>query len=329
MVFGLEEYSKVLIDNGIRILAVATVEEALRLRKFNNEIEILNMSSTSLKEELEELVDNNITITIGSIESAKLVNEIAQTGKNIKAHIKVDTGFGRYGFLYNDIDNIIKTIKEMNQKVEIRGIFTHFSLAYYKDSKSTIKQYERFKNVLNSLENENINIMLKHVCNSPAFFNFPEMRLNAARIGSAFLGRLDIENNLGLKKIGNLKSYVSEIKTLPKGFNVGYLDTYTTKEETKVAIVPIGYKDGFNIGTKEDMFRTVDKLRHLKHQILNLFKKQSLKVWINNKYYNVIGKIGMYHIAVDITEDIIKIGDTVEMSVNPIYTDSTIRREYV
>ena len=329
MDYGLEEFSKVLIDNGIRILAVATVDEALRLRRLYNDVEILNMSSTAIKEEMEELIENNITITIGGVNSAKIANEIAKTGKKIKAHIKIDTGFGRYGFIYQDKETIIKTIKNLDKNIEVEGIFTHFSLAYYKNSKSTIMQYKAFMEVIKTLEKENINIKLKHVCNSPAYFNFPNMRLNAARIGSAFLGRVDTGGiSVGLKKIGKLKTQVTEIKIVPKNFNIGYLDTYKTKKETKIAIIPVGYKDGFNMGTKEDMFRTVDKLRNLKHEINNLFTKQKLKVWINNKYFDVIGKIGMYHIAVDISGESVNIGDFAEVMVNPIFVDSSVRREY-
>lgn len=327
MDFGLEEYSNFLIDNGIKILAVATVEEAIRLRSINKDIEILNMSSTSIKEELEKLVENNITITIGSEESAKIASELSGNGKKIKAHIKIDTGFGRYGFIYQEKEKIINTIKALDKNIEIEGIFTHFSLAYYKNSKSTIMQFKAFMEVINALEKENINIRLKHVCNSPAFFNFPEMRLNSARIGSAFLGRVD--NTTGLKKIGVLETQISEIKTVPKNFNIGYLDTYKTKKETRIAIVPIGYKDGFNMGTKEDMFRFVDKLRNLKNDIIKLLKKDHLVVWINDRYYNVVGKIGMYHLAIDVTNSNVEIGDKVQISVNPVHADSSVRREYI
>ena len=325
---GLKEYSNFLIENGITTLAVATTEEAIELRNINKEINILNMSSTAIKEEIEQMVENNITITIGSKESAELANNIAEEGKKIKAHIKIDTGFGRYGFLHENKELIINTIKNLNKNITVEGIFTHFSLAYYKNNKSTIQQFENFVQVVQALEKENIKIKLKHVCNSPAFINYPEMRLNCARIGSAFLGRVDATNYMGLKKIGELNSQVAEIKTLPKDFNVGYLNTYKTKKETNVAIVPIGYKDGYNMGAREDMFRTVDKLRNLKHTIHNLFTKQCLRVTINEKKYNVIGKIGMYHMTIDILDDNVNIGDKVRINVNPLYVDSKIKRVY-
>lgn len=304
---GLKEYSQILIDNGINMLAVATNSEAIELRNYNKDVDILNMSSTSIKEEIQELVDNNIIITIGSKTSAEIANEIAKTGKNIRAHIKIDTGFGRYGFVYENKEEIINTIKSLDKNIKVEGIFSHFSLAYYKNNESTINQFKHFTDVIKSLEAENINIEMKHICNSPAFINYPEMRLNSARIGSAFLGRLDIPQNIGLKKIGELQSQVTEVNILPKDFNVGYLNMYKTKAETKVAIVPIGHHDGYNMTIKEDMLRTVDKLRNLKHGFTRLFKKETLKITINDNEYDVIGKVGMYHITVNVTGSNVKV----------------------
>ena len=127
---GLEEYSNFLIENGIKMLAVATTKEALELRNINHEIDILDMSSTSIVSELEALVENHIIITIGSTECAKIINKMAEEGKSIRAHIKVDTGFGRYGFL--DKDEMISTIKSLHENVKVEGIFSHFAIAYYK-----------------------------------------------------------------------------------------------------------------------------------------------------------------------------------------------------
>lgn len=76
------------------------------------------------------------------------------------------------------------------------------------------------------------------------------------------------------------------------------------------------------------MFRTVDKLRYILNNIKSLFKRESLKIYINNKTYNVIGRLGMYHITADVTNSNIKIGDEVILDISPLYIDSNIRREY-
>ena len=236
---GLIEYTKFLIDNGITILAVATVEEAVQLREAGIEEDILMMSSTGVKSDLKKLIDNNIIITIGSNECANIVNEISvKTDKKIRAHIKIDTGFGRYGFLYKDIKSIVDTISKLSN-VQIEGMYSHFSLAYYKNDKWTIKQFNRFMSVIEALKLNDINIQTFHICNSPAFLNYPKMHLTGARVGSAFLGRVASENNVGLKKIGQLKTSITEIKTVPKGYNIGYLNSYKTKKETKIAMVQV------------------------------------------------------------------------------------------
>jgi len=87
--------------------------------------------------------------------------------------------------------------------------------------------------------------------------------------------------------------------------------------------------DGYNITLKNDMFRFVDKLRELSHSIKSFLRKSSLRVTINDKKYNVIGKVGMYHMAIDITGSDIEINDIVYLDVNPLHVDGRIRREYI
>ena len=288
---GLNEYSEVLVENGIKYLAVATFEEAIELRKKQKDVNILMMSPLYNKQELEETVKNNITIAIDSKENAEAVNELAHKGYNIKVHLKIDTGFGRYGFIYDDYENILNTAKSLKPNVEIEGIFTHCSDAYRKNNKHTLEQFKRFTDVIEKLEANNIKINLKHICNSPAILNYTEMHLTAARIGSAFVGRVCSENNIGLKRIGELEINIAEVKDIPKGFNISYLNSYKTKDKTRIAIIPIGYLEGYNVTQKTDMFRIADKLRRALHELKSIFKKQKITVVINEKRYNVIGTI--------------------------------------
>ena len=325
---GLVEYAKFLIDNGIEFLAIATVEEALELRKAGIKEKILMLSSTSIREDIELLVKNDIILAIGSKESAQIANAIGVSlNKKVKAHLKIDTGMGRYGFLYNDL-NTIKSIITENSNIDFEGIFSHFSIAYYKDNKWTKNQYNKLINVINYLEENNIKFKYKHICNSTGFLLYKDMRLNCARIGSAFLGRAAVNCN-GLKKIGSIKTKIKEIRTLPKGHNISYLNTYKTKRETRIGIIQIGYIDGINLGTNQDMFRFVDKLRIFYHAAKDLIRKKKITVMINEKRYPVLGKIGMYHMVIDITGTDIKLDDEVLLSVNTLHIDSKVRREYI
>lgn len=328
---GIVEISQFLIDNGINFLAVSTVEEALKIRNAGiteKDAKILMLSSTAIKEDIQTLVDNDIILTIGSKEAAKVANNVGQAlNKKIKVHLKIDTGFGRYGFIYTNRDEIVKAIKPL-ENIKIEGTFTHFSNAYY-DNKYTETQFKRFIDCIEVLKMNEIQTGMLHVCNTSAFIKFPNMHLNAVRIGSAFTGRISFKNSMGLRKIGYLKSNVAEIKELPKGFNVGYSNAYTTNKNTKVAIIPCGYMDGVNIENGRDMFRTVDKLRYISRDIKNAFKNQQLFVTINSKKYPILGRIGTYHVTVDITGSNVKIGDEVIFNANLKYIDSSLRREWI
>ena len=321
---GIVEYTKFLIDQGISFFAVATLKEALILREAGIKEDILMLSSTAIKEDVETLIENKIIVTLGSKEDAEILEEIGkERNEKIRVHIKIDTGFGRYGFVYTKPEEIVETIKNL-QNVEIEGTFSHFSISFFDDNYTKV-QYDR---LIEILKENKIETGIKHICNSSAFLKFPDMHLDAVRVGSAFLGRLSCKNTIGLKKIAYLESQVAEIKELPAGFNVGYSNTFTTKQNTKVAIIPCGYMDGINMTNNKDMFRTVDKLRYIVRDIKDFFKKQAIYVKIGNTKCEVLGRVGTYHITCNISGKDINIGDKVIFDVNPKFIDSSIRREY-
>lgn len=292
--YGLDliQYSEFLVNNGIEYLAVATIEEAIELSEENVCDKILMLSVINDGEELEEAVKHNITLTIGSTQNVEAVNELAKKGYNIKVHIKIDTGFGRYGFLYNDYEKIVQAIKSLRKNnIEVEGIFSHLSDAYQKNNKHTIEQFQNFSKVLKVLEENNIEIELKHICNSPAFLNYPEMHLNAVRIGSAFVGRVCAENNIGLKKIAKLQVKVAEVREVPENFSISYLNSYQTKTKTTIAILPIGHIEGFNVGVNVEMFKPIHKIIRAARELKSLLKKQKLTARINGKRYDIIGTI--------------------------------------
>jgi len=327
--YGLDlvQYVKLLADNGIKIFAVATVEEALELRNGGIKEDILMLSSTAVKSDIKKMLENNIILTIGSKEAGDAVNELAKD-KKARVHIKIDTGFGRYGFIYSEREKMIESIKSWNN-IKIEGTFSHLSLAFYGNGKESRMQFDRFIQCVEVLKMNDIETGMLHICNSSAFLRFHDMHLNAVRIGSALLGRISIPNVWGFKRVGILKSNVAEIKTLPKGYNIGYSNSYKTKKETKIAVVPCGYADGFNVVVDKDMFRKIDKLRYIVRDIKNVFKKQEIYVRINGKRLKVLGRLGMYHVTVDITGENINIGDEVLFEVSPMFVDSKIKREYI
>lgn len=325
---GLVKYVKFLITNGINFFAVSSIDEALMLRNNGINEDVLMLSSTSNKKEVKELVKNNIILTIGSKEAAEIADEVASKSKEkVKVHIKIDTGFGRYGFMYNNVEEIINCIKSLSY-LKIEGTYSHFSNAYYKKNYYTHTQFKRFINVIKKLKENKIDTGILHICNTSAALKFPEYHLDAVRIGSAFLGRLLIPNKIDLIKIGYLESNVCEIKEIQKGSNIGYANSFKTKKNSKIAIIPCGYSDGVNVKVYKDMFRTIDKIRYIVHEVKCLFKKQALYVKINQKECKILGRVGMCHLTVDVTGKDIKINDKAEIEINPIYVKSDIKRTY-
>ena len=327
----LKQYVQFMINQGFDFFAVSTVQEAIEFRKQGFTQQLLMLSSTGIKEEIKNLIENDVIITIGSKETVNKVCEISNEmpEKKIKAHVKIDTGFGRYGFVYENRGEMIEALKKLqdNKNIEIQGTFTHFSNAYY-DENYTRLQFKRFIDCIEVLKMNNIETGMLHVCNSSAFIKFPEMHLNAVRVGSAFVGKLAFKNNIGLKKVARLESQVTEIKDVPKGFNIGYSNAYKTKKKTKVAIIPAGYINGVDVQVGRDMFRIVDKFRYIVRDIKDVFKNQGHNVNINGLICEILGRIGTFHVTVDITGKDIKVGDKATFEVNTTLVNSNVERVY-
>lgn len=338
------KFSKFLVNNGIKYLAVSTVEEAIALRKAGIKEEIILLSPTNIKKELKLLIENGITLTISSNDDISVIKEIikstnqyekhnssarikdATAEKKVQAHIKIDTGMGRYGFLYTEPEEILNAFRECSV-IKIEGMYTHFSNS--RNEKWTRKQFDRFLDVVAYIKKEKIEPGILHCSSSTAFLKYNLMHLNAVRIGSVFQGRTLVSVD-GLVKIGSFKTNVVEIKTLPKGYNIGYNNTCKTKRKTKIAVIPVGYMDGLNKGKLRDCFTLKENILSVGIEIKKFFKDNSLKATINNNKYKIIGQIGTYHCVADITrsEDI-EVGNDVYLDIPPMQVNENIAREYV
>ncbi|MCD7872780.1 MAG: hypothetical protein LUG21_05710, partial [Clostridiales bacterium] len=127
-----------------------------------------------------------------------------------------------------------------------------------------------------------------------------------------------------LNRIGLLESNVIDIKTVPAGYSVGYNGTYKTKRETRIAIVPIGHYDGFGLTKEKELY----DLRYSLSVFKQFLKKKQMYVRINERMYHVIGRIGLSHTAVDITNSDVKCGDTASVDISPLMVNPRIERIY-
>lgn len=329
MGLDLVKYSKLLEENKVDILAVAVADEAIEIKDAGIETEVLMLTPVIEKDELKALIEKDVTIALGSLYQLSVIEEVLkELGKEkVNVHIKIDTGFARFGFIYDKPDVVVNIFKDC-KFLNIKGIFTHFSNAV--DEKWTRQQFERFKSVIKMLEENDFDLGIKHCVATTAFIKYPEMLLDAARVGSLIQGRA-LAKLEGIKRVGQFKTAIVEIKTLPKGYNISYGATYTTKKETKIAVIPVGYMDGFNRNKDRDDFRFKNNIVAILMEIRNMFRDNSLKVLINGKEYKILGRLGMYHAIVDIsgTEEIVE-GMEVEIpTMRPFLTNDKIRREYI
>lgn len=323
---GLLEFAQVLSDNGITHFAVSDVHEGVALRKNGFTQEILLLSATCLVEDVALIGEYDITATVADKLSAELLNVVGEKlEKSISAHIKIDTGFGRFGF--NSAKEALDALLPLKQ-VTISGAFSHLSDAFGKEAHSRA-QFTRFIEEVKQIEEGGIPIPLKHMANSSAFLRFSDMHLDAVRIGSAFLGRLSIPSPVKLNKIAYLESLVSYVKTLPKGSNIGYANTCRLKRESKIAVIGVGYSDGFGVSKKNDAFRAFDMIRYIYHDCKSFVMDNRIFITIHQKRYPLLGRISMYNVIADITGSDIAPGDVATFECNPILINASIERKYI
>lgn len=325
---GLCSFASLLRECGITMFAVSRIEEALILRQNGFSEDILNLTPVVTYEEALQTVNFNITATVASYDNAVLLNGAAEAAERVaRVHIKIDTGFGRFGFSPSETEKVA-AIGQFLKAVEIEGIYTHLHSAFGKEE--TVKaQYDSFTTACDMLQGEGIVIPICHMANSSGAIRFAYTRLNAVRLGSAFLGRLPVKNKWGLLRVGYLKSRVVDIKWLPKGHNIGYGQGYKTKSARRVGVVEIGYTDGFDVEKSKDIFRIRDVLRYLFHDLSGLFGNRRPMVLIGEKKIPVIGRVAMCHTMIDVTDTDIKVGDSVRIECNPLFVPAAIERSYV
>lgn len=325
---GLCAYAHILVESGVEILAVTEIEDAIVLRDSGILCDILMLAPLYQKEDIKKALFHSIILCITSYECGELAEQTAaELSIYGRAHICVDTGLGRHGFPDTHTKDIVFTIFHMKH-ICVTGIYSHFYASACRKPKYTVGQFERFLFLCEALERENIFIGFRHIAASCALLNYPETRLDAVRIGSAFLGRLPMKDQWGYKPIGYLEAPISDIHTLPPGHSIGYGQSYITTKKTTVAIVPVGYSHGLGIRRGND-FPGVWHLPGFIYRLLKntLFPKKPYAFY-KERPLPILGRIGMTCVILDVTDVNLNIGDTIQLPVNPIYVDSSIPRRY-
>lgn len=293
---GMIEISKKLNDIGIEDFAVATLSEGIVLRQNKIKGNILILGYTDLKD-IKYITEYDLIQTIVDYEYAKKIEEM-NLDKKIKAHIKINTGMNRIGESYKNIENLIKIYQMKN--IDILGTFTHLCAADSLKNDNiefTNNQIKCFFECTDKIKDLGYDIGKIHIQSSYGILNYSDLECDFVRPGIIMYG-VDEESSseskikLNIKPVLSLKAKITSIKEIAEGECVSYGRTFITNEKKKIATVSIGYADGYP---------------------RNLSNKDT-KVLLNGKYANIIGRICMDQLTIDISniEDV-SVGDIVTL----------------
>lgn len=280
---------------GVDGYAVAIWEEGALLRQLGCTKPILILGDTC-DSCMDQVVENQLTQTVFSVETAVLLNSIAKKKDVVQPiHLKLDTGMSRLGFpvCQETVDKVLQISKLSNLKID--GAFTHFSKADESDGVSAGTQLTRYLQMVKWLEDSGISIPVKHISNSPGILLRPEANLDAVRAGDILFALCPVDANIWVQEdfwqVLHWYTQVAMVKEVPAGTEVGYGGTYITDKSTKIATIPVGFADGYS---------------------RRLSNKGQVK--IRGKLAPIIGRVCMDQFMVDVTDvDGVSRGDTVTL----------------
>ena len=289
---GMVKVSQALESYGAEYLAVAHADEGVILRRNGIKLPILVLVGFQ-KDEIHTIIDNNLDVSIPSVDKAEyLQSELEKLGnKKANIHLKIDTGMGRIGVRTERAVQFIERVSLLN-RLNIVGVYSHFATSDDEDTSFAHYQHAQFQHVLAELKRLKIEIPFIHIANSAASLELPETYHTMVRPGLALYGIHPSRqggNGLNLQPVLSLKSAMNFWKVAPANMSISYGRKYFTKTATKIATIPIGYGDGYS--------------RRLSNKA---------EVLIQGKRYPVVGTICMDQIMVDVgIHATIHVGDDV------------------
>jgi alanine racemase len=284
---GLIPVSKKLVSCGVDSLGVASIDEGIKLRQAHIKLPVLILGLI-LKKDIDPLFRYRLTPAVCDRELASALNNKAKKkGSPIRVHIKVDTGMGRIGVLHQVAEKLITDIYKM-KFLNVEGIFTHLAFADMNEE-FTHYQIGLFNRLINKLNKAGIRIRLLHAANSMGIIGYKNSHFNMVRPGLMIYGLYPKENlRISLKPVLSLKTKVIYIKGVSAGQGISYGHDYITRQDTKIATLPVGYGDGYP--------RNLSNIA---------------PVLIKGKFYKISGRICMDQMMVDVGDSPVKIGDEV------------------
>lgn len=277
---GLLPGARIASESGVKFLAVSTVEEAMKLRDGGIRERILLLGDR-MENELPWCVAHDLTCCVSEPGIVtKLAVLAARSGKPAAVHLKINTGMNRYGVRWNEAVPLAEKIAATKSLV-LEGALSHFAQSDETDKTFALLQLARYAEALLAIEARGISLSLRHLCNSGGFLDLPPAHFDMVRMGILPLGVFPssvCRRIAGISAVMSVKARIAAIQNLQPGDHVGYGMRYTATEPRRIAVLPIGYGDGF------------PRVRNLGHAL------------IHGKRAPVVGGVSMDALTVDITE---------------------------
>ena len=244
---GALDVARVAVEEGAWGFGLSTLEEAMHLREGGITAPLLLLGERQ-EAELEWCVAHDLTVCVNEPHTVrKLAKIAAKLGKRVPVHVKIHTGMSRYGVRWDEALPLIEKILA-EKSLSLDGLMTHFSQSDETEKTFANLQFSRFQEILAALEQKKISVKLRHTCNSGGFLDLPQAQLDMVRVGILLYGVFPSQvcrKIEGIEPVMSVKAKIAAIQKLKPGEVVGYGMHYKATSERRIAILPIGYGDGF------------------------------------------------------------------------------------
>ena len=244
---GALDVARIAVEEGAWGLGLSTLEEATHLRDAGVTAPLLLLGERQ-EAELEWCVAHNLTVCVNEPHNVRALARIAAGfEKRVPVHLKINTGMSRYGVRWDEVLPLIEQILAEKSLV-LEGVMTHFAQSDETDKTFANLQFARFGEVLRALEQAGVRVPIRHCCNSGGFLDLPHAHLDMVRVGILLYGIFPssvCRRIPGIEPVMSVKARIAAIQKLKPGEVVGYGMRYTAPSERRIAVLPIGYGDGF------------------------------------------------------------------------------------
>jgi alanine racemase len=244
---GAPQVAAVALKQGAAFLAFGTLDEALTAREDGIRAPIL-MLGERFDEELPWCVEHRLTVCVNHEGTVRKLGEIARRlSRRVPVHLKINTGMNRYGVRWTEAPALAELIRA-TRSLELEGILSHFAMSDEPDKTSALLQLERFTQVDAALAERGLKPRYRHLCNSGGYLDLPAAHFDMVRLGMLQYGvfpSTTCRRLPGVEPVMTVKARIAAVQNLGRDETVGYGLRYRAASPRRIAVVPVGYGDGF------------------------------------------------------------------------------------